>query len=58
MMEVWNPLGIVGVITAFNVPLSVFGWNFSVALMCGNAVCWKGALTTSLSMIAASNIIN
>lgn len=57
MMEVWNPLGIVGVITAFNVPFSVFGWNLSIALICGNLLCWKGAPTTSLTMIAATNII-
>ena len=36
MMEVWNPLGIIGVITAFNFPVAVCGWNTALALICGN----------------------
>ena len=42
MMEVWNPLGIVGVITAFNFPCVVLGWNACIALVCGNCIVWKG----------------
>lgn len=57
MMEIWNPLGIVGVITAFNFPCAVFGWNAAIALITGNLVCWKGAPSTSLITIACSNII-
>lgn len=57
MMEVWNPLGIVGVITAFNFPSAVFGWNAAIALICGNLVVWKGAPTTSLITIACAKII-
>ncbi|OMO67181.1 hypothetical protein CCACVL1_20740 [Corchorus capsularis] len=38
MLEVWNPLGIVGVITAFNFPCAVLGWNACIALVCGNCV--------------------
>lgn len=57
MMEVWNPLGIVGVITAFNFPCAVFGWNAAIALICGNLVCWKGAPSTSLISIGCANII-
>ena len=38
MMELWNPLGIVGVITAFNFPCAVFGWNAAIALICGNVL--------------------
>jgi hypothetical protein len=42
MMEVWNPLGIVRVITAFNFPCVVLGWNACIALVCGNCIVWKG----------------
>ncbi|KAK9014157.1 hypothetical protein V6N11_005326 [Hibiscus sabdariffa] len=41
MLEMWNPLGIVGVITAFNFPCAVLGWNACIALVCGNCVVWK-----------------
>ncbi|KAL8529716.1 hypothetical protein ACS0TY_006961 [Phlomoides rotata] len=41
MLEMWNPLGIVNVITAFNFPCAVLGWNAYIALVCGNAVVWK-----------------
>ncbi|XP_078444258.1 aldehyde dehydrogenase 7B4 [Wolffia australiana] len=57
MMEVWNPLGIVGVITAFNFPCAVLGWNACIALVCGNCVVWKGAPTTPLVTIATTEII-
>ena len=40
MMEMWNPLGIVGVISAFNFPVAVYGWNSSLSLVCGNPVLW------------------
>ena len=57
MMEVWNPLGIIGVITAFNFPVAVSGWNTALALICGDLVLWKGALTTSLVTLAVSKIV-
>lgn len=57
MMEVWNPLGIVGVITAFNFPCAVFGWNAAIALVAGNLVTWKGAPSTSMVTIACAKII-
>ena len=41
MQERWHPLGIVGVISAFNFPVAVWGWNFCLAIICGNAVVWK-----------------
>lgn len=41
MMEQWHPLGIVGVITAFNFPMAVWAWNACIALVCGNGVLWK-----------------
>lgn len=57
LMEQWNPLGVVGVISAFNFPAAVFGWNMSLALICGNSVIWKGAPTTNLTTIAMTNVI-
>ena len=57
MMEVWNPLGIVGVITAFNFPVAVCGWNTALALITGNQVIWKPAQTACLSSIATTKII-
>ncbi|CAJ2638226.1 unnamed protein product [Trifolium pratense] len=58
MFEVWNPLGIVGVITAFNFPCAVLGWNACIALVCGNCVVWKGAPTTPLITIAVTKLIS
>lgn len=57
MLEVWNPLGVVGVITAFNFPSAVLGWNACIALVCGNCVVWKGAPTTPLVTIATTKIV-
>ena len=41
LQELWNPLGVVGVITAFNFPVAPWGWNFCLAIVCGNSVVWK-----------------
>jgi aldehyde dehydrogenase family 7 member A1 len=57
MMEQWNPLGIVGVISAFNFPAAVYGWNSAISLICGNSVLWKGAESTSLVCIAITKIL-
>ncbi|XP_044496301.1 aldehyde dehydrogenase family 7 member B4-like isoform X2 [Mangifera indica] len=57
MLEMWNPLGIVGVITAFNFPCAVLGWNACNALVCGNCVVWKGAPTTPLITIAITKLV-
>ena len=57
MMEVWNPLGIIGVITAFNFPVAVSGWNATIALICGDSMLWKGALSTSLVTIAVTKMV-
>jgi len=57
MMEQWNPIGITGVITAFNFPVAVYGWNAAIALVCGNTVLWKGAPSTNLITVATQNII-
>eukprot|EP00002_Diphylleia_rotans_P034737 TRINITY_DN7493_c0_g1_i1.p1 TRINITY_DN7493_c0_g1~~TRINITY_DN7493_c0_g1_i1.p1 ORF type:complete len:511 (-),score=101.51 TRINITY_DN7493_c0_g1_i1:298-1830(-) len=57
ILERWNPLGHVGVISAFNFPMAVYGWNVTLALICGNTVIWKGASSTSLCTIAIMKII-
>ncbi|KAL9656444.1 hypothetical protein ABK040_005209 [Willaertia magna] len=57
MYEMWNPLGSVGIITAFNFPVAVYGWNLAIALVCGNCSVWKGAPSTSLTTIATGKII-
>lgn len=57
MLEQWNPLGVVGVISAFNFPCAVLGWNACIALICGNVVLWKGAPSTPLVSIATTRII-
>ena len=41
MMETWQPLGVVGIITAFNFPVAVWSWNTAVALVCGDSIVWK-----------------
>jgi aldehyde dehydrogenase family 7 protein A1 len=56
IMENWNPLGLIGVITAFNFPAAVFGWNTAISLVCGDLTIWKGASSTSLVSIAVSKI--
>ena len=40
LLETWNPLGLVGIITAFNFPVAVFGWNHAIGLVCGNCTLW------------------
>jgi len=57
LMEFWHPLGLVGIITAFNFPIAVFGWNTSISMVCGNCQIWKGASTTSLCSIATTKIV-
>uniref|UniRef100_A0A8D2N4D7 aldehyde dehydrogenase (NAD(+)) n=1 Tax=Zonotrichia albicollis TaxID=44394 RepID=A0A8D2N4D7_ZONAL len=57
LIEQWNPVGLVGVITAFNFPVAVYGWNSAIAMICGNACLWKGAPTTSLVSVAVTKII-
>jgi aldehyde dehydrogenase family 7 protein A1 len=57
MMEVWNPLGNIGVITAFNFPVAVLGWNLTLCMITGNMTIWKGASSTSLVSIATMRII-
>jgi aldehyde dehydrogenase (NAD+) len=52
MMETWHPIGVVGVITAFNFPVAVWSWNAALALVCGDAVVWKPSEKTPLTALA------
>ena len=52
MMETWHPLGVVGVISAFNFPVAVWSWNFALAVVCGNPVLWKPSEKTPLTALA------
>jgi aldehyde dehydrogenase (NAD+) len=52
MMETWHPLGVVGVISAFNFPVAVWSWNAALAFVCGNAVVWKPSEKTPLTALA------
>ncbi|MDB5493352.1 MAG: NAD-dependent aldehyde dehydrogenase [Phenylobacterium sp.] len=52
MMETWHPLGVVGVISAFNFPVAVWSWNAALALACGDAVVWKPSEKTPLTALA------
>ncbi|MDV3126966.1 aldehyde dehydrogenase family protein [Mycobacterium sp. 21AC1] len=57
LMETWHPLGVVGVITAFNFPVAVWSWNTAVALVCGDTVVWKPSELTPLTAIACQALI-
>jgi aldehyde dehydrogenase (NAD+) len=57
MREQWHPLGAVGVITAFNFPMAVWGWNALLAWVCGDACVWKPASTTPLCAIGLTNVV-
>jgi len=57
LLETWNPLGTIGIISAFNFPVAVFGWNAAISLVCGNTQIWKGATSTSLCTIATTKIM-
>jgi aldehyde dehydrogenase (NAD+) len=56
MFEQWHPLGVVGVITAFNFPVAVWSWNAAIAAVCGDSVVWKPASKTPLTAIACIKI--
>lgn len=56
MMETWHPLGVTGVISAFNFPVAVWGWNAALALVCGNSVVWKPSEKTPLTALATQAI--
>ena len=56
MYEQWHPLGVVGIITAFNFPVAVWAWNSTVAAVCGNSMIWKPSEETPLTAIAVTRI--
>ena len=56
LMEQWHPLGVVGVITAFNFPVAVWAWNSALAAVCGNACVWKPSNKTPLCAIAVTRL--
>jgi L-aminoadipate-semialdehyde dehydrogenase len=57
MRETWHPLGVVGVISAFNFPVAVWSWNAALALVCGNAVVWKPSEKTPLTALASAALL-
>ena len=58
LMETWHPLGVVGVISAFNFPAAVWSWNTAVALVCGDPVIWKPSELAPLTALAAHAILS
>jgi aldehyde dehydrogenase (NAD+) len=56
MMETWHPLGVCGVISAFNFPVAVWSWNTALALVCGDSVVWKPSEKTPLTAIACQTL--
>lgn len=58
MMETWHPLGVVGVISAFNFPVAVWSWNAALAFVCGNSVVWKPSEKTPLTAIAVQALFD
>lgn len=57
LFEQWHPLGVVGVITAFNFPVAVWAWNAALAAVCGDTVIWKPSHLTPLTAIAVQHIV-
>ncbi|MFR9752106.1 aldehyde dehydrogenase family protein [Nocardia sp. 004] len=57
LMETWHPLGVVGVISAFNFPVAVWAWNTAIALVCGDTVVWKPSETTPLTALACHTLL-
>src|ERR1051326_3857819 len=58
MYEQWHPLGVVGVISAFNFPVAVWSWNAMIAAVCGDCVVWRPSSETPLTAIAVQKICN
>lgn len=56
MMEQWHPLGVVGIISAFNFPVAVWSWNAALAWVCGNVCVWKPSEKTPITAIACQRI--
>ena len=58
MYEQWHPLGVVGVISAFNFPVAVWAWNAMIAAVCGDCVLWRPSSETPLTAIAVQHVVN
>jgi aldehyde dehydrogenase (NAD+) len=58
MYEQWHPLGILGLITAFNFPVAVWSWNSALAAVCGDTIIWKPSSYTPLTAVAVTHITN
>ncbi len=56
MMETWHPMGVCGVISAFNFPVAVWAWNAALAIVCGDPVVWKPSEKTPLTAMACANL--
>ncbi len=56
MMETWHPLGVTGIISAFNFPVAVWAWNAALALVCGNSTVWKPSEKTPLTALATQAV--
>ena len=56
MLEQWHPLGVVGIITAFNFPMAVWAWNAMIAAVCGDTMIWKPSLATPLTALALNGL--
>ncbi len=57
ILETWQPLGVLGLITAFNFPAAVWGWNTAIALVCGDTVVWKPSEATPLTALACQAML-
>lgn len=58
LMETWHPLGVVGVISAFNFPAAVWSWNTAIALVCGDPVIWKPSELAPLTAVASAALLD
>jgi aldehyde dehydrogenase (NAD+) len=58
MMESWHPLGVTGIISAFNFPVAVWSWNAALALICGNSIVWKPSEKTPLTALATEALFD
>jgi len=58
MSEQWHPLGVVGIISAFNFPVAVWSWNSMIAMICGDVTVWKASEKTPLCSVACQNIFH
>ncbi len=56
-METWHPLGVVGIISAFNFPVAPYAWNTALAIVCGDPVVWKPSEVATLSAVAATALL-